>query len=214
MLHETIHPMPISRNSETPATTPAPDDEASLESLVPVARRELKSENACGPALTRIANKLLPALERFMAVRWSGLEDSELIAGEALATALAKLDNYHSEQGSLMSWVIGIAQRKALTAYRRQTADKIEEETKYEKEHRERFHFKARPDEALTHALLEAILAMPEADHYLLHLTMVDRLSIAAAAKILKITPALARKKKQRFLAALEQIKNNPPPPA
>ena len=153
-------------------------------------------------------------MERFMAVRWSGLEDSELIAGEALATALAKLDNYRSEQGSLMSWVIGIAQRKALTAYRRQTADKIEEETKYEKEHRERFHFKARPDEALTHALLEAILAMPEADHYLLHLTMVDRLSIAAAGKILKITPALARKKKQRFLAALEQIKNNPPPPA
>jgi RNA polymerase sigma factor (sigma-70 family) len=203
MLHESNQTM-----SESPkAAKPAADVSEPLESLVAAGLRELQEENASGPALRMLSEGLIGPIERHLESRWSGLEDWQATASEALARILAKLDAYDSQKGSLIGWAIGIANNTAKSAYRRQTAEENKAETSYQSKHRQRYHIDSPLSESQHDALCEAILLLPEADHHLLYLHFIEGHTLADAAKELKITEDLARQKKKRILKALEAVR-------
>lgn len=177
--------------------------ESALESLVPLATRELEHEQANGSAINRVAQGLLPILRRYIAARGWGLEDPEMTANDVLATVLARLPHYEPAAGSLAGWAIGIARRIIWREIRQQQIHRHPTETEHEQKHREKFHLKTRLPVSQRSDLVDSILELPEIDHRLLQLVLVDKKDATEVAAILRLTPGAVRKRKERLLKKL-----------
>lgn len=177
--------------------------ESTLETLVPLAIRELEHELANGSAINRVAAGLLPILKRYIDARGWGLEDPEITTSDVLATVLARLPHYEPAAGSLSGWAIGIARRIIWRQIRQQEARNHPTETEYDATYREKFHLKTPLSANQRADLLDAILELPETDHQLLHLLLLEKKDATEVATILRLTPSAVRKKKERLLKEL-----------
>jgi RNA polymerase sigma-70 factor (ECF subfamily) len=175
-----------------------------LESLVPVAIREMQEGLADGEAVNRIAETLQHPLKKFMELQGWGLEDPERTASEALTAILVSLDSFKPEEGTFMQWVWGFARNHLRAALRRQRESQSENQqpTQYDTRHQQRHHLSA-VDQEERAQLLGTLLGLPEEDYQLLYLSFIEKKNATQIAAELGLSAENVRKKKQKLLAHL-----------
>ena len=198
-MHSEYH-QELSQSKFQTMTSPTQED---LNLAVPAALRELDAGG--GPNLNAIAHAALPILERYIQHRWT-VEDAEAMAGETLGIALARLHEFDPSKGGLIGWMVGITCNLARTEFRLKEKHESDSETSYAAGRREKTHFKDRPTPEQRTDLLNAILSLPESDHRLISLFLLEHKDAPEVAAELGITAETARKRKERILKKLHAI--------
>jgi len=196
--------IPKTDSTQSNAEMPSLDSlQETLISLLPQAIQELGNEIYDGEALNGIGQTLWRPLVAYVGKGWPGL-DSEQTASISLTVLLTKLPEYDPTKGKLATFAIGISRKVAAKEWEKKSRTVVVPETKFEEEHRNNHHLKANPSKTTKEDLLMALLDLPEADRFLLHLLFIEERNASQAAEILNLTPGYVRKKKERLIARLE----------
>jgi RNA polymerase sigma-70 factor, ECF subfamily len=158
---------------------------------------------------TTLGRDLGPRVLAYAARRTRVPEDAADVLSETLLVTWRRLDAVPAEREEALLWMLGAARRVLANQRRgRRRSDALLERLRHH------LHVSVPAPDPAGLEIREALASLPEADRELLALVAWEGLDVKAAARVLGIRDATARKRLQRGRERLRRVLESDPPPA